>query len=176
MSDEEKKRGVVVDHHHHEDHPPPPPQPQYGTFQGVANYPPPPQHPAIGFPQPVPPPGATAEPYAHGYQTVPGYADAEVEGRPVTHRRLPCCGCGVGWFLFIIGFFLGAIPCIKLFNINHCDNTFTDASFYYFTRACISIQHLSGNLQFMAILATIAIILGVTKGVDACCAQNHGCL
>ncbi|KAG5235309.1 60S ribosomal protein L18a protein [Salix suchowensis] len=110
MSDEEKKRGVVVDHHHHEDHPPPPPQPQYGTFQGVANYPPPPQHPAIGFPQPVPPPGATAEPYAHGYQTVPGYADAEVEGRPVTHRRLPCCGCGVGWFLFIIGFFLGAIP------------------------------------------------------------------
>ncbi|KAJ6751926.1 hypothetical protein OIU85_002352 [Salix viminalis] len=107
MSDQEKNRGVVVDHCHHEDHPPPPPpppQPQYGTFQGVANYPQPYERPVIGFPQPVPPPGITADPYAHGYQTVPGYAVAE--GRPVRHRRLPCCGCGVGWFLFIIGFFL----------------------------------------------------------------------
>jgi len=26
-----------------------------------------------------------------------GYAVAE--GRPVRQRRLPCCGCGVGWFL-----------------------------------------------------------------------------
>lgn len=73
MSEEDKNRAVVVDHHHqyqHEQLPPPPPQ--YGTFQGVANYPPP---PVIGFPQPVPPPGA-AEPsgpyYPHGYQTVQG--------------------------------------------------------------------------------------------------------
>ena len=80
MSGEEKNRAVVVDHQHH----------QYGTFQGVANYPPPPpsqhqhQHhhhhhqPAIGFPQPVPPPGLhqpSAPPpqyYPQGYQTVPG--------------------------------------------------------------------------------------------------------
>ena len=79
MSGEEKDRAVVVDHQHH----------QYGTFQGVANYPPPPppqhqhhhQQPAIGFPQPVPPPGlhepAPPSPppphyYAQGYQTVPG--------------------------------------------------------------------------------------------------------
>lgn len=49
--------------------------PQYGTFQGVANYP----QPVIGFPQPVPPPGATdASPhyYAHGYQAVPGASSA----------------------------------------------------------------------------------------------------
>ncbi|KAI8557997.1 hypothetical protein RHMOL_Rhmol04G0054500 [Rhododendron molle] len=37
-----------------------------------------------------------------------GYAVAE--GRPVRERRLPCCGIGCGWFLFIIGFFLAAIP------------------------------------------------------------------
>ncbi|CAK9141025.1 unnamed protein product [Ilex paraguariensis] len=92
-------------HHPEEQHPP-----QYGTFQGVANYPPP-QPPAIGFPQPVPPPGASEPPpqyYAHGYHAVPGYAVAE--GRPVRERRLPCCGIGIGWFLFIIGFFLAAIP------------------------------------------------------------------
>jgi hypothetical protein len=76
MSQEEKNKGI----------PPPLPaaqqqhyDPQYGTFQGVANYPPPlppPQQPVIGFPQPVPPPGASAPPpppyYAEGYQTVPG--------------------------------------------------------------------------------------------------------
>uniref|UniRef100_A0A453F785 60S ribosomal protein L18a-like protein n=1 Tax=Aegilops tauschii subsp. strangulata TaxID=200361 RepID=A0A453F785_AEGTS len=33
-----------------------------------------------------------------------------VEGRPVRMRRLPCCGLGMGWFLFIIGFFFAAIP------------------------------------------------------------------
>uniref|UniRef100_A0A452ZX00 Uncharacterized protein n=1 Tax=Aegilops tauschii subsp. strangulata TaxID=200361 RepID=A0A452ZX00_AEGTS len=33
-----------------------------------------------------------------------------VEGRPVRMRRLPCCGLGMGWLLFIAGFFLAAIP------------------------------------------------------------------
>ncbi|KAL8512302.1 hypothetical protein ACS0TY_018688 [Phlomoides rotata] len=90
---------------HHHDHPPPPP---YGTFQGVANHPP---QTAIGFPQPVPPPGVSGAPpqyYSHGYQAVTGYAVAE--GRPVREPRLPCCGIGLGWFMFIIGFFLAAIP------------------------------------------------------------------
>lgn len=76
--EEDKTRGVVVDHHHQQQQQsPPPPPPQYGTFQGVANYPP---QPAIGFPQPVPPPGLHGPPpppppeyYAQGYQTVPGY-------------------------------------------------------------------------------------------------------
>lgn len=74
----EEGKGSHHHHHHHhlhhnheeEQHPPPPP-PQYGTFQGVANYP----QPVIGFPQPVPPPGASDTPsqyYAHGYQAVPG--------------------------------------------------------------------------------------------------------
>ncbi|XWS10216.1 hypothetical protein CRYUN_Cryun39dG0056200 [Craigia yunnanensis] len=158
MSGEEKNRAVVVDHQHH----------QYGTFQGVANYPPPPpsqhQHhhhhyqPAIGFPQPVPPPGLhqpSAPPpqyYPQGYQTVPGYAVAE--GRPVRERRPPCCGCGVGWFLFIIGFFLGAIPWyIGLFVLLCARIDYREKPGYI---AC----------TIAAILATIAIILGVTKGAD----------
>ncbi|XP_058101115.1 large ribosomal subunit protein eL20 isoform X2 [Magnolia sinica] len=101
MSEEEgKSRGIGSDPQHH----------HYGTFQG-----PPPSYPqpAIGFPQPIPPPGAVASAppyhYHQGYQAVPGYA-AVAEGRPVRERRLPCCGIGLGWFLFIIGFFLAAIP------------------------------------------------------------------
>ncbi|KAG2259570.1 hypothetical protein Bca52824_078864 [Brassica carinata] len=44
----------------------------------------------------------------HHHQYVYGIA----EGRPVTvrQRRLPLCGIGLGWFLFVVGFFLGAIP------------------------------------------------------------------
>ncbi|KAK1424040.1 hypothetical protein QVD17_19351 [Tagetes erecta] len=86
-----------------------PPQPQaqaqaheYGTFEGVGNYPPP--APVIGYP----PGGTSVNTYVHGYHTVTGYAIAE--GRPVRERRLSCCGIGIGWFLFIIGFFLAAIP------------------------------------------------------------------
>ncbi|OMO92633.1 Ribosomal protein L18a [Corchorus olitorius] len=147
MSGDEKNRGVVADHQHN----------QYGTFQGVANYPPP-QQPAIGFPQPVPPPGLHEVPpppphyYPQGYQTVPGYAIAE--GRPVRERPLPCCGCGFGWFLFIIGFFTAAIP-------------------WYlglFVLLCARIDHREkpGYIActIAAILATIAIVLGVTKGAD----------
>ncbi|KAJ0044380.1 hypothetical protein Pint_04886 [Pistacia integerrima] len=155
MSEEDKNRAVVVDHHHHHhEQQAPPPPPQYGTFQGVANYPPPPP-PAIGFPQPVPPPGA-AEPsapyYPHGYQTVQGYAVAE--GRPVRERRLPCCGIGVGWFLFIIGFFLGAIPWYVGLFVLLC--------------ARIDPREKPGYIActIAAVLATIAIILGVSKGAD----------
>ncbi|XP_057471772.1 60S ribosomal protein L18a-like isoform X2 [Actinidia eriantha] len=89
----------------------PPPQYYYGTFQGVANYhPPPPPHPVVGFPQPAPPPGSATNPpyYSLGYQTVAGYAI--VEGRPIREPPLPCCGIGIGWCLFLVGFFLGAIP------------------------------------------------------------------
>ncbi|KAK9267138.1 hypothetical protein L1049_009557 [Liquidambar formosana] len=109
MSEEEgKSRGFTGDQQQqqHQRH-------HYGTFQGVANYYPPapfpPPQPVVGFPQPVPPPGAPA--YSHGYQSAPVIqVYAVAEGRPVREHRLPCCGLGVGWFLFIIGFFLGAIP------------------------------------------------------------------
>ncbi|CAB4276433.1 unnamed protein product [Prunus armeniaca] len=120
MSDDSKTRGLAGDQQSQNQS-----QQYYGTFQGVANYyptvPPPPPEPVVGFPQPVPPPGSTGRPplpphhqhhhhhhHHRGYQTVTGYA--VVEGRPVHERRLPCCGMGIGWLLFIIGFFLGGIP------------------------------------------------------------------
>ncbi|GJU01634.1 60S ribosomal protein L18a-like protein [Tanacetum coccineum] len=33
-------------------------------------------------------------------------------GAPVLirHCRLPYCGCGIGWFLFLVGFIFGALP------------------------------------------------------------------
>ncbi|KAL6196695.1 hypothetical protein ACLB2K_032309 [Fragaria x ananassa] len=154
--EDDKKRGISSSghQHHHPPPPPPPSAPEYGTFQGVANYPPPPPH--GGFPQPVPPPGATDPPpqyYAHGYQsTVPGYAVAE--GRPVRERRLPCCGLGLGWCLFIIGFFLAAIPWYVGVIILVCSR--------------IDYREKPGYIActVAAILATIAIVLGATKGND----------
>ncbi|CAN1179154.1 60S ribosomal protein L18a-like protein [Linum perenne] len=147
-----KNRGVVVDHQHH----PPPQPPQYGTFQGVANYPPPPQQHVIGFPQPVAPPGAhsSASPpyYGHGYQTVPGYAVAE--GRPVRERRLPCCGLGLGWVLFIVGFFFGTIPWYLGLFLLMC--------------ARIDPREKPGYIActIAALIATVAIVFGATKGAD----------
>ncbi|KAI3709875.1 hypothetical protein L2E82_39643 [Cichorium intybus] len=119
MTEEEKSRGIVFPGDHQPSAPSQPhPSYYYGTFQGVANhqqpYPPPPPtyQPPVGFPQPSPPPNIHIHHpyYAHGYQTVPGIVVAA--GTPVVIDRgpLPCCGCGVGWFLFVIGFFFGAIP------------------------------------------------------------------
>ncbi|KAI4304472.1 hypothetical protein MLD38_039976 [Melastoma candidum] len=102
----------------------------YGTFQGVANYytplPPPQQQqlpadvdPAtVSFPLPVPPPGSSVFPPPYNpfaYQFPPGYVGVHhgypvVEVLRVRERRLPCCGMGIGWFLFLIGFFLGGFP------------------------------------------------------------------
>ncbi|KAF8392604.1 hypothetical protein HHK36_022950 [Tetracentron sinense] len=65
-------------------------QHHYGMFQGTYLF-----LAGIGFPQSVPPSGATAAStppphyYAHGYQTIPG--NAVVERRPVSKRCLPCC-------------------------------------------------------------------------------------
>ncbi|PKA49648.1 60S ribosomal protein L18a-1 [Apostasia shenzhenica] len=43
--------------------------------------------------------------YTQGYQTNP-----IAQGVPLRMHRLPCCRLGVGWILFILGFFLAAIP------------------------------------------------------------------
>ncbi|XP_020106301.1 60S ribosomal protein L18a-like protein [Ananas comosus] len=140
---------------------PQPQRAQYGTFQGgvgVPDY----SRPAIGFPQPAPPPGVAAPPpayavpyYAHGYQAVPvqGYV-AVVEGRPLRMPRLPCCGIGIGWFLFIIGFFLAAIP------------WYVGA----FILLCVRVDYREKPgfvaCTIAAVLAAIAILLGLTKGTD----------
>nr|XP_010916061.1 60S ribosomal protein L18a-like protein [Elaeis guineensis] len=153
MSDEEgKSKGEMGDHHHHHHH-----HQQYGTFQGAPNYP---QPPAMGFPQPAPPPGVTGSPppptsgmpyYSQGYQAVPGYAPV-VEGRPLREPRLPCCGCGIGWFLFIIGFFLAAIPWYVGAFLLLC--------------ARIDYREKPGLVActIAAIIAAIAIIFGATRG------------
>ncbi|CAL9119308.1 unnamed protein product [Musa textilis] len=136
---------------------------QYGTFSGAHDY----AQPAIGFPQPVPPPGLTAAHpppppppqqsgppyYAHGYQAVPGYAPV-VEGRPLRLPRLPCCGLGIGWLLFIIGFFLAAIPWYVGAFILLC--------------ARIDYREKPGLVActIAAVLAAIAAIIGATKGAD----------
>ncbi|XAR59330.1 hypothetical protein NMG60_11015127 [Bertholletia excelsa] len=157
---EEGGKGKGVAAFHAGDQPPHPPQPQnyYGTFQGVANYyhpPPSPSQPVVGFPQPVPPLGASVYPphYPPGYQTVPGYTVAE--GRPVREHRLPCCGIGIGWFLFITGFFLGAIP-------------------WYigaFVILCVRVDYREKPgliaCTIAAFLAFIAVSLGVTKVTHA---------
>ncbi|KAJ8538499.1 hypothetical protein K7X08_027720 [Anisodus acutangulus] len=125
----------------------------YGTFQGVINYQTPPptsqSQPVFGFPQPIPPPDVPPCYYPHGYQTVQGYAVAE--GRPIREHRLPCCGMGIGWFLFIIGFFLGVIP-------------------WYigaFLLLCVRLDYREKPgfiaCTLAATLALIAVTLGVTK-------------
>ncbi|BBH01588.1 Ribosomal protein L18ae family [Prunus dulcis] len=63
---------------------------------------------------------------------------AVAEGRPVRERRLPCCGIGCGWCLCE--------------GIEMCRNP-------------ISRRECLGRESKIAILATIAIILGATKGV-----------
>ncbi|WCJ27384.1 60S ribosomal protein L18a [Euphorbia peplus] len=100
MAEEGKNRGVGSNLQSQQQY--------YGTFQGVANYypsaPPLPQppHSVVGFPQP--------HYYHHGYHhpTVTGYA--VIDARVMREHRLPCCGLGMGWFLFMVGFFLGGIP------------------------------------------------------------------
>ncbi|PKI54287.1 hypothetical protein CRG98_025347 [Punica granatum] len=83
-----------------------------------------------------------------------GHCYAIAEGRPVRESRLPCCGIGVGWFLFIVGFFLGAIPWYIGLLILLCGR--------------IDYREKPGYIActVAAILATVAILLGVTKGDD----------
>ncbi|KAJ8532284.1 hypothetical protein K7X08_012207 [Anisodus acutangulus] len=129
-------------HHHHEENQPPPPE--YGTFQS-------PPQPVVGFPQPVPPPGALqpSEYYGRGYQSVPGYVD---DRGAVIEPRLPCCGIGLGWFLFITGFFLAAIPWYV-------------AAFILLCTRSVDHREKPGYVicTIAAVLATIAIVFGLTR-------------
>ncbi|MCD7472610.1 hypothetical protein HAX54_013891 [Datura stramonium] len=89
-------------------------------------------------------------PYSHfGLTLILGYVVAE--GRPIREHRLPCCGMGIGWFLFIIGFFLGAIP-------------------WYigaFLLLCVRLDYREKPgfiaCTLAATLALVAVTLGVTK-------------
>ncbi|KAH7387355.1 hypothetical protein KP509_16G019100, partial [Ceratopteris richardii] len=62
------------------------------------------------FPQPLPR-GTPhpSNPTEYRGTTVPDYPVLEPTPEQI-ERRQPCCGIGLGWFLFIIGFFLASIP------------------------------------------------------------------
>ncbi|XP_010501981.1 PREDICTED: 60S ribosomal protein L18a-like protein [Camelina sativa] len=130
--EDDKNRSVVTDHQHHHQQPPPP-------YQGVSNYPPPPQQqpPAAGFPQP-------AQPYVQGYAVNGGMTTAQ-------HDRLPCCGIGVGWVLFILGFFFGTIPWYIGFFL------------LLFSR---NIRERPGYIACAigSVVATIIIVIGAVRG------------
>uniref|UniRef100_A0A7N0VG29 60S ribosomal protein L18a-like protein n=1 Tax=Kalanchoe fedtschenkoi TaxID=63787 RepID=A0A7N0VG29_KALFE len=148
MSDEAKSKGFA------NPYPQPPPPP---TFQGVATYPPPPPH-AGGFPQPAPPPAAAYPPppppqYYPQPQPVPGYAMEE--GRPAVERRHLCCGCGLGWVLFIMGFFFGAIP------------WYVGTLILIFSRRRLDYREKPGYVAcaIAAVVGTIIIVISVSTGV-----------
>ncbi|KQK07180.1 60S ribosomal protein L18a-like protein [Brachypodium distachyon] len=73
-------------------------------------------------PPPPPPPVAAAAAYrasvtgcgAQGVVAFPCNVQQQqqifVEGLPVREPRLPFCGVGIGWTLFLLGFFIAAIP------------------------------------------------------------------
>jgi len=133
-------------------------QAYYGTFQGDASYL---RQPVMGIPQPVPPPGAAGPEtyYAHGYQAVPGFPSPQVyppvvEVNIVRERWLPCCGLGLGWALFIIGFFLASVP------------WYVGA----FLLLCVRHDHREKPglvaCTIAAILSAVAVVIGATKGAD----------
>ena len=127
---------------------------EYGTFHGPPSYPPP--RPPVGYPQPAPPPGlhGQREPNSRhrgGYQA--GNAqDYEAGARGHKHDRLPCFGIGMGWFLFVLGFFLGAIP------------WYVGAFLLWCSR--VDYREKPGYVActIAAVLATIAVIIGATAG------------
>ncbi|CAO2209280.1 unnamed protein product [Urochloa humidicola] len=119
----------------------------YGTFQGPPSFPPP-RPPPLGFPQPVPPAAAHRRAAYHNAATPARDYEAGVP----SHGRLPCCGIGFGWFLFIIGFFLGAIPWYVGAILLCCSRVDRREKPGYV--AC----------TLAAVLATIAVIIGATAG------------
>ncbi|KAM7260664.1 hypothetical protein ACFE04_011337 [Oxalis oulophora] len=130
--DEEKNIGLV----NQQKHPPPPPQ-------GVPNYPPP--YPPA---QPIPPPGFSGPP-----PVIPGYVVAQ--GTTFEEPRLPCCGIGVGWFLFILGFFLGVIPWYIGFLMLLCGRNMDYREKPGFIACTVG-----------AIVSAIIITIGATKGAN----------
>jgi len=83
----------LPDHHHHDGTFPPPSQPP--PVGGAAYH----ASSQIGF-------------GSQGVVAFPGTVQQQifVEGVPVQEPTLPFCGIGIGWFLFLLGFFLAAIP------------------------------------------------------------------
>ncbi|XP_051126093.1 uncharacterized protein LOC127248012 [Andrographis paniculata] len=91
------------------------------------------------------------QPRYYGNSYLPVRGMVIVDGRPLTAPHLPCCGLGVGWFLFIIGFLLPAIP------------WYIAALILIFSR--VHPREKQGYLAcaIAAVLATFAIILCLSR-------------
>ncbi|KAL6570550.1 hypothetical protein OROGR_000100 [Orobanche gracilis] len=141
---------------HHHEHPPPPPMP-YGTFQGVANHPP---TTTICLPQPVAPPGVSGAPpfpqyYTHGYQAVPEYIFILLQKEDlygsVASRAV---ALGLAGFLFIIGFFLAAIPWYVAAFLLLCSRIDPREK---------PVSRIRGFHYCSAVLASVAVIFGLMR-------------
>ncbi|KAK3132569.1 hypothetical protein QOZ80_6AG0524620 [Eleusine coracana subsp. coracana] len=77
----------------------------YGTFS-----PPPPSQllPVVGAVYNASPTGFSSQGVAAFASTV--QQQVCVDGVPIREPPLPFCGIGIGWILFLLGFFLAAIP------------------------------------------------------------------
>lgn len=69
--------------------------------------------------------------------------------------RLQCCGIGIGWFLFIAGFFMAAIPWYVGALILLCVR--------------VDYREKPGLVACMvaSVLAVIAVMFGVSRGTDS---------
>ncbi|KFK44822.1 hypothetical protein AALP_AA1G307300 [Arabis alpina] len=132
-------------------------QQYYGTFQGVANY-----QPTAPPPQllPVQYPIATNPLLGHGYQNVQGHGGGfvnyvqgfpvvpdytVVEVRPMVREHdLPCCGFGMGWLLFVLGFLFGGIPWYLGAFIIMCTHVDNREKAGYVACAIASVVYLIG--------------------------------
>ncbi|KAG0454888.1 hypothetical protein HPP92_023810 [Vanilla planifolia] len=96
---------------------------------------------------------ATSPYYSQGYQACPGGVALVAQGTPFKMERLPCCGLGIGWFLFVTGFFLAAIP------------WYAGALILLFSRT--DYREKPGLIACIiaAVLAANAALMGLTKGV-----------
>ncbi|KAG6480463.1 hypothetical protein ZIOFF_063963 [Zingiber officinale] len=101
---------------------------------------------------------------------------APVEGTPVSLPRLPCCGLGVGWLLyvnlaltllkFILGFLLASIPwyvgafilwCVRVDDREKPGLVACTIAFH------VSLPSEVDVIVWQAVLAVIAVIIGATK-------------
>ncbi|XP_033137283.1 60S ribosomal protein L18a-like protein isoform X2 [Brassica rapa] len=149
----------------------------YGTFQGVANYPPPAPPPQL-LPLPQQPIATSPLlPPVHGYQNLQGHGGGGgfvnyaqgyplvplVEVRPVREHDVPvpCCGFGMGWFLFIMGFLFGGIP------------WYLGAVIILFT----SVDHRekAGYVacSIASVVYLIAVMLGMAGNINIICIQLY---
>ncbi|KAK6932221.1 Ribosomal protein 50S-L18Ae/60S-L20/60S-L18A [Dillenia turbinata] len=109
---------------------------------------------------------------------VQGYPIAE--GTPVRERRLPCCGLGIGWFLFLIGFIFGAIPWyIGAFMLMCARVDYREKPGLIACTIAVSIHLVLAPFVFPelylkihpndflhSVLVVIVVILGVTRDTD----------